>query len=181
MMRIKRELLTQMDGIMAEKDGLLVFGATNRPWLLDPAIRRPSPEGVRFSKTILVPPPDFEARKEIFRIHLAKINREMIAKDVDLDELARLTHGYSGADIGAICEQAVDIPLREHIKGAPARPVCMDDFRQAISIQPKSILPWFADALKAVQRYGEEHLAEQLANLVKEYGYKEDGRDANPF
>ena len=63
MMRIKRELLQQMDGISTKKDGLLVFGATNRPWILDPAARRPSPEGLRFSKIILVPPPDFEARR----------------------------------------------------------------------------------------------------------------------
>jgi len=169
MMRIKRELLSQMDGVTSKKNGLLVFGATNQPWALDPAVRRPSPEGVRFSKIILVPPPDLEARKEIFRIHLSRVNQEMIADDVNLDELAKLTHGYSGADIGAIVEAAIDIPLKEHIKGAPPRPVCMDDFLKAISAQPKSIIPWITDALKAVQRYGEEYLATQLASLAKEY------------
>ncbi|MEM2292071.1 MAG: ATP-binding protein [Candidatus Aenigmatarchaeota archaeon] len=174
MMRIKRELLAQMDGIGTEKNGLLVFGATNRPWVLDPAVRRPSPEGVRFSKIILVPPPDFEARKEIFRIYLSKINKEMLAEDVNLNELARLTHGYSGADIGAIVEQAIDIPLKEHIKGAPPRPVCMNDFLQAISSQPKSILPWINDAMRSIQRYGEEYLANKLATLIEDYAQKGD-------
>jgi len=168
-MRIKRELLQQMDGIASKKGGLLVLGATNRPWLLDPAIRRPSPEGIRFSKVILVPPPDHNARKEIFRICLSKIPKEMIAPEVNLDELAKLTHGYTGADIGAICEEAVDIPLKTHIKGAPPRPVCMDDFLKAISAKPKSMIPWINDAVKSIQRYGEEYLASQLSNLVKEY------------
>jgi transitional endoplasmic reticulum ATPase len=98
MMRIKRELLQQMDGVSSKKDGLLVFGATNRPWMLDPAARRPSPDGLRFSKIILVPPPDFEARREIFRLSLSKINNEMISDDVDLNELAEVSHGFSGAD-----------------------------------------------------------------------------------
>lgn len=170
MMRIKRELLAQMDGIGSEKNGLLVFGATNRPWLLDPAVRQPSPEGVRFSKIILVPPPDFEARKEIFKIHLQKISREMLAKDVNVNELAKLTHGYSGADIGAIVEQAIDIPLKEHIRGASPRPVCMSDFLEAISTQQKSILPWINDAIKSLQKCKEEYLAKQLVPIAKEYG-----------
>lgn len=166
MMRIKRELLAQMDGIGAEKNGLLVFGATNRPWLLDPAVRRPSPEGVRFSKIILVPPPDLEARKEIFKIHLQKINKEMLANDVDITELAKLTHGYSGADIGAIIEQAIDIPLKEHIKGMPARPVCMSDFLMSISAQPKSIHPWINDSLRSIKKYGEEYLNSATGQFI---------------
>jgi transitional endoplasmic reticulum ATPase len=181
MMRIKRELLQQMDGVASKKDGLLILGASNRPWLLDPAIRRPSPEGLRFSKIILVPPPDLEARKQIFQIHLAKIPQDMIDKDVDLNELATLTHGFSGADLGAIVEEAIDIPLKQHIKGAPPRPVCMDDFRQTISSRPKSIIPWIADALKSVQRYEESYLAEQLTKLVNEYTCNEDGCNANSF
>jgi transitional endoplasmic reticulum ATPase len=173
MQRIKRELLQQMDGLQSKKDNLLVFGATNKPWLLDPAIRRPSPSGVRFSKSILIPPPDYSARREIFKLFLSKLKPEMISDDVDLDELARTTHGYSGADIGAIVEQAIDIPLKEYIKGGRPRPVCMDDFRQAISNTPKSIIPWIAEALKSVQRYGEEYLAAQIATLAKEYAYNE--------
>ena len=173
MLRIKRELLQQMDGLQSKKDNLLVFGATNKPWLLDPAIRRPSPSGVRFSKCILVPPPDYAARKEIFKLYLSKLKPEIISDDVNLDELARMTHGYSGADIGAIVEQAIDIPLKEHIKGSPPRPVCMNDFLKAISAQPKTILPWITEALKSVQRYGEEYLATQLETLAKEYAFND--------
>ena len=173
MLRIKRELLQQMDGLQSKKDNLLVFGATNKPWLLDPAIRRPSPSGVRFSKCILVPPPDYAARKEIFKLYLSKLKPEIISDDVNLDELARMTHGYSGADIGAIVERAIDIPLKEHIKGSPPRPVCMNDFLKAISAQPKTILPWITEALKSVQRYGEEYLATQLETLAKEYAFND--------
>lgn len=169
MMRIKRELLQQMDGISSKKDGLLVFGATNRPWILDPAIRRPSPDGLRFSKIVMVPPPDDEARKAIFEISLRKMSKEMIAADVDLNELAKLSNGFSGADIGAICEEAVDIPLNQYIKGAPARPVDLNDFKQVLSVKPKSIIPWIADAIRSVKRQGEEYLITQIVELGREY------------
>jgi transitional endoplasmic reticulum ATPase len=173
MMRIKRELLQQMDGIGSKKDGLLLFGATNRPWLLDPAARRPSPDGLRFSKVILVPPPDIEARAEIFNISLAKVNQEMIADDVDSDELAKLTDGFSGADIGAICEEAIDIPLKEHIKGAPPRAVCMNDFLQVLPNRPKSIIPWIIDALRSARKFGEDNLVAQIEDVCRKYDVNE--------
>ena len=169
MMRIKRELLQQMDGITSKKEGLLVFGATNRPWVLDPAIRRPSPDGLRFSKIVLVPPPDLEARKVIFEITLRRTPKEMIADNVNLSELAEMTNGFSGADIGAICEEAVDIPLNEYIKGSTPRAVDMNDFRRILQNKPKSIIPWIVDALKSAKRQGEEHLAAQTMELAKEY------------
>lgn len=177
MMRIKRELLQQMDGILSKKDGLLVLGATNRPWMLDPATRRPSPNGLRFSKVILVPPPDFDARKEIFRLVLSKIDTKMIADDMDLDDLAEMSLGFSGADIGAICEEAIDIPLNQHIKGASPRPIDMNDFRQVLSTKNKSIVPWIVDAMKCVNRYGEEHLASRIADLAKKYLGDKEGTD----
>jgi transitional endoplasmic reticulum ATPase len=92
--RIVNQLLTEMDGIQSLK-GVVVLGATNRPDILDPALLRPG----RFDRVLYVPPPDKAARLAIFKIH----TREMpLDEDVDLDILASVTEGYTGADIEAV-------------------------------------------------------------------------------
>ena len=91
-------LLTEMDGFEALK-GVLVLAATNRPESIDPAILRPG----RFDQRLYVGPPDIAAREAIFKIHL---NTLSLADDVDFQELARISDGYSGAEIKAICHEA---------------------------------------------------------------------------
>jgi transitional endoplasmic reticulum ATPase len=104
--RIVNQLLTELDGIQPLRR-VTVIAATNRPDLLDPALLRPG----RFDKLIYVPPPDLKARIEIFKVHTRKIPLE--EDDVNLEELARLTEGYTGADIAAVCREATMIALRE--------------------------------------------------------------------
>jgi len=103
--RIVNQLLTEMDGI-TRLEGVVVIGATNRPDIVDPALLRPG----RFDRVIYVPPPDKEARLEIFKVHTRKMP---LAEDVDLEELAEKTEGYTGADIAAVCREAAMIALRE--------------------------------------------------------------------
>ncbi len=103
--RVVSQVLTEMSGL-EELNDVIVIGATNRPDMIDPALLRPG----RFDNQLLVPAPDEEARKEIFKIHT---DETPLAEDVDLDELARITEGYSGADIYAICREAALNALRE--------------------------------------------------------------------
>ncbi|MEM2820590.1 MAG: CDC48 family AAA ATPase, partial [Candidatus Bathyarchaeia archaeon] len=105
--RVISQLLTEMDGI-EELRGVVVIAATNRPDIVDPALLRPG----RFDKLLYVPLPDLEARKEILKIHLRK---KPLAEDIDIDELAKRTEGYTGADLSAICNTAVMLAIREHI------------------------------------------------------------------
>ncbi|WP_297486976.1 CDC48 family AAA ATPase [Thermococcus sp.] len=98
------QLLTEMDGIQ-ENSGVVVIGATNRPDIIDPALLRPG----RFDRLILVPAPDEKARLEIFRVHTRKVP---LAEDVNLEELAKRTEGYSGADIEALVREAALIAMR---------------------------------------------------------------------
>ena len=105
--RVISQLLTEMDGL-EELRGVVVIAATNRPDIIDPALLRPG----RFDKLLYVPPPDFEARKEILKIHL---NKKPLAEDLNIDELAKRTEGYTGADLAAICNTAVTLAIREHI------------------------------------------------------------------
>ncbi len=101
------QFLTEMDGIKG-LEGVVVVAATNKPLLLDSALLRPG----RFDKIFYVPPPDEAARKEIFKIHLGKY-----ASDVDLDLLASITEGFSGADIASVCQSAKMKLLKSKIKG----------------------------------------------------------------
>jgi len=103
--RMVNQLLTEMDGIQSLKN-VVVIGATNRLDIIDPALLRPG----RFDQVIYIPPPDVEARYQIFQIHTRKMP---LAPEVDLKEFATRTEGYTGADIEALCREAAMNAIRE--------------------------------------------------------------------
>jgi len=117
-----------MDGI-EKLENVVVIAATNRPDILDPALLRPG----RFDRIIYVPPPDIKGRLEIFKVHTRKMP---LAEDVDLQKLAELTEGYTGADIEAVCREAAMIALREKFE---PRPVEMKHFLKALEKIPPSL------------------------------------------
>jgi transitional endoplasmic reticulum ATPase len=128
--RIVNQLLSELDGL-EELRGVVVIGATNRPDIIDPALLRPG----RFDEIIYVPVPDYKARLAIFRVH----TREMpLAPDVDLEELARRTEGYSGADIAEVCRKAGRLAIREDLNATEVR---MKHFQEALSQTPPSVSP----------------------------------------
>ncbi|WP_287586972.1 AAA family ATPase [Candidatus Borrarchaeum sp.] len=103
--RVKTQLMQAMDGVTSKaEDRIVVLGATNIPWEIDAAFRR------RFEKRIYVPLPDLEARQAIFKIHTKGVEH---APEVNFEELAMLSEGYSGADIALICREAIMMPVRE--------------------------------------------------------------------
>jgi transitional endoplasmic reticulum ATPase len=105
--RVISQILTELDGLEELKQ-VVVIGATNRLDMVDPALLRPG----RFDKLLNVPVPDLEARKEILKIHL---QNKPLAKDVNADQLAEKTEGYSGADLAALCNTASMLVIKEHI------------------------------------------------------------------
>jgi transitional endoplasmic reticulum ATPase len=102
------QILTELDGL-EELTNVVVLGATNRPDMLDEALLRPG----RLDRIIYVPPPDREGRKKIFEVYLR--NKEILANDVDLDDLVDRTEGYVGADIEAMVREAKISAMREFI------------------------------------------------------------------
>ena len=156
------ELLSEMDGVGATSGNLLVLAATNEPWGIDPALRRPG----RFDKLILIPPPDLAARAAIFRIHLKE---RPIADDVGANKLADITESFSGADIGAICRDAADIPLNEVIGGGDMRKIEIDDFMKVIKGRKSSIIPWFREAVSQIKASGEEDVFSDLLSFADRY------------
>ncbi len=105
--RIISQILTEVDGLETLHD-IVVIGATNRVDMIDPAILRPG----RFDRMIYIPEPDFDARKEIFKIHT---KGKPLSSNVKLDKLAKDTEGFSGADIAAVCNEAVMLSIREYV------------------------------------------------------------------
>jgi transitional endoplasmic reticulum ATPase len=106
--RVISQLLTEMDGLV-ELTGVTVIAATNRPDIVDQALLRPG----RFDRHIFIPPPSKEGRRKIFDIH---VKGKPLAKDINLDDLAKRTEGYTGADIAALINEAVMLAIREHIR-----------------------------------------------------------------
>jgi len=102
------QILTELDGL-EELNNVVVLGATNRPDMLDDALLRPG----RLDRMIYVPPPDREGRKKIFEVYMR--NKEILANDVDIDELVDRTEGYVGADIEALVREAKISAMREFI------------------------------------------------------------------
>ncbi len=105
--RVVAQLLALMDGLK-ERGQVIVIAATNRPNDIDPALRRPG----RFDREIAFPVPDKRARKEILQVHTRNMP---LAEDVNLDEIAELTHGYTGADLAALCREAAIHALRRFL------------------------------------------------------------------
>uniref|UniRef100_A0A8C9WTL5 Transitional endoplasmic reticulum ATPase n=1 Tax=Scleropages formosus TaxID=113540 RepID=A0A8C9WTL5_SCLFO len=106
--RVINQILTEMDG-MTNKKNVFIIGATNRPDIIDPAILRPG----RLDQLIYIPLPDLPSRSAILSANLRK---SPIARDVDLEYIARITEGFSGADLTEICQRACKLAIREAIE-----------------------------------------------------------------
>jgi transitional endoplasmic reticulum ATPase len=133
--RVVAQLLTLMDGL-DDRGQVIIIGATNRPNALDPALRRPG----RFDREIEIPVPDQQGRREILEIHTQPMP---LTKGVDLNDMARRTHGFVGADLAALCREAALQALRRVLKKTPVT--------QLDSGSIKVGLPDFAAAFREVE------------------------------
>tara|TARA_R110002049_G_scaffold4601_5_gene32323 strand:+ start:454482 stop:455843 length:1362 start_codon:yes stop_codon:yes gene_type:complete len=132
------QFLSELDGIEEDNDGLLFLAATNAPWHLDSAFRRPG----RFERVVFVPPPDLEARSDILRIALAGKPTD----NIDVDKVAAKTHDYSGADLTAIVDVAVEAKLHEAMKTGLPKPLTTKDLLLAAKKTLPSTGEWFSTA-----------------------------------
>jgi len=135
---IVNQFLAEMDGAKGNNEGILVIGATNGPWFVDPAFRRPG----RFDRVLFVPPPDRKARVEILKIHC----RSKPVENLDFDKLAARTKRFSGADLMAVCERAAELGLQEAIRTSRLRNLGTDDFLTAMKGMRPTTEEWLASA-----------------------------------
>lgn len=111
--RVLNQILTEMDGMNAKKN-VFVIGATNRPDQIDPALLRPG----RLDQLIYIPLPDEPSR---FAVLKAALKKSPLSKDISLELLAKVTNGFSGADLTEICQRACKLAIRESIEKETAR------------------------------------------------------------
>jgi AAA+ superfamily predicted ATPase len=153
------QLLLELDDVDGGNDGVFLLAATNHPWDVDSALRRPG----RFDRTLLVLPPDTPAREAVFRFHL----RERPVAGVDLGRLAKRTDGYSGADIAHICETASERALLDSINRGEARMIGQDDLEAAISEVKPSLGTWFDTARNVALFANEGGAYDDLADYLR--------------
>jgi SpoVK/Ycf46/Vps4 family AAA+-type ATPase len=132
------QFLSELDGVKANNDGVLILGATNAPWHLDSAFRRPG----RFDRILFVPPPDPGARAGILRL----LMRGKPAEDIDFDGVAKKLEGFSGADLKAVVDVAVESKLREAMKAGVPTPLRTKDLVNAGATLKPTTREWFATA-----------------------------------
>jgi transitional endoplasmic reticulum ATPase len=155
------QLLVEMSGI-EELEGVVVIAATNRPDIIDPSLLRPG----RFDRHILVPTPDEKARLEILKVHTRNMP---LAKDVNLEELAKKTKGFSGADLEALCRESAMLALRENIENKKVDKVEKRHFEEVLkkitpSI-PEKLAKWYEEFDKRI------HTPEEEKRRVEELEY----------
>lgn len=133
------QFLEELDGVSASNEGVLIMAATNAPWHLDPAFRRPG----RFDKIVLVTPPDEAARTSTLEILLKD---KPLAAGVNAAGVAARTAGLSGADLKAVVEGATDTRLRESMRAGRPLPIEQSDLLDATKLVKPSTKEWFATA-----------------------------------
>ncbi|MFI2203618.1 ATP-binding protein [Streptomyces sp. NPDC020192] len=154
------QLLTELDGIdSAANEGVFVLAATNVPWDVDNALRRPG----RLDRTLLVLPPDAPAREAILRYHL----RERPIENIDLGKLAKATDGLSGADLAHVCEAASERALLDSARTGTVRMIGMKDLLAAAKAVVPSTEPWFAAARNVAMFANEGGMYDDLIAYLK--------------
>ena len=132
------QFLAELDGVAAANEGVLFLAATNAPWHVDDAFRRPG----RFDRVVFVPPPDRNARREILRIQL----EGRLQEEIELDRIAARTDGYSGADLHALVDVAVEAKLAASMHDGVPRPLTTDDLLAAARKRKATTAEWFQTA-----------------------------------
>ncbi|MEE4419276.1 ATP-binding protein [Streptomyces bugieae] len=154
------QLLTELDGVEAEaNEGVFVLAATNVPWDVDIALRRPG----RLDRTLLVLPPDAPAREAILRYHL----RERPIENVDLGKLVKATDGLSGADLAHVCEAAAEHALLDSARTGTVRLIGMADLLTAAGQIAPSTEPWFAAARNVAMYANDGGMYDDLVAYLK--------------
>jgi SpoVK/Ycf46/Vps4 family AAA+-type ATPase len=153
------QLLTELDDVDDLNRDVFVLAATNMPWDVDPALRRPG----RLDRTLLVLPPDRPAREAIFRHHLA--NRPIAG--VDVGKLAAATDGYSGADIAHVCETAAERALIDSARTGEIRMIDMKDLDAALKEVHSSVGPWLESARNVAMFANEGGQYDELLRYLK--------------
>jgi SpoVK/Ycf46/Vps4 family AAA+-type ATPase len=156
------QFLSEMDGFAKNNAGVFILGATNHPWDLDTAIRRPG----RFDRLVLVTPPSLAARKRLFELSL----KGRPLGTIDYDRAAKQTDGYSGADIAAIATVAVQLAMEQAMESGKDVPIDDGMLKRAIADVRASTRPWLETARNYAIYANEGGVYDDLLGYLKKVG-----------
>ncbi|MFI6573662.1 ATP-binding protein [Nocardia fluminea] len=159
MRTVVNQLLTEMDSATHSNEGVFVLGATNHPWDVDVALRRPG----RFDRMIFVGLPDLAARSSILHYHL----RDRPVAGIDLNALAAHTDGLSGADLAHVCTTATQLAMADSMRSGEVRPIGMADVRAALAQIRPSTGAWFESARNVVEFANGDGSYDELATYLR--------------
>lgn len=153
------QFLQELDGIESTNEGVLIIGATNTPWNLDPAFRRPG----RFDRIVFVPPPDITTRESILRL---KLNNKPTGT-IDLQSIAKKSENYSGADIDAVIDIAIEQKLESSFSDGIPKPLETNDLLNAIKKHKPSTQEWFSTAKNFAMFANDSGLYDDILTYLK--------------
>ena len=151
-------LLSEMDDVGKPDKPVLVVGATNTPWSVDSALRRPG----RFDRVIFVPPPDQTAREEILKLHL----REKPIEDIDYPKIASKLDKFSGADIRDLVDRGVELAIRRAMRSGKTEPVTNSDLLRTATEMRPSTIEWLATANDYVRYSNQSGLYDRVKDYI---------------
>ncbi len=154
------QFLSELDSFGSENEGVFVLAATNHPWDVDPALRRPG----RLDRTLLVLPPDVEAREKILEFHL----RDRPIEEIDFARLASLTDLFSGADLAHVCETAAEFALEDSIESGVPRPIGTADLERAVGEVKPSTTAWLHTARNFAEFSNEGGVYDELLTYLRQ-------------
>jgi SpoVK/Ycf46/Vps4 family AAA+-type ATPase len=159
MRTLGNQLLAELDGMEGSNEGVFVLAATNTPWDVDPALRRPG----RLDRVVLVLPPDAEARAAILEYHL----RQRPIANIDLRKVVAGTEDFSGADLAHLCETAAEFAMADSVRTGEVRMIEQRDLQRALKEVRPSTRPWLSTARNVAMFANEGGVYDDLVAYLK--------------
>lgn len=157
--QVINQFLAELDGVNTSNEGVLILAATNMPWHLDSAFRRPG----RFDRILFVPPPDAGARATILRI----LCKNKPQENIDFDAVSKKTDQFSGADLKAVIDQTIEAKLREAMKTGIPKPMVTKDLLAAAATLKPTTKEWFSTARNYALYANQAGLYDDILKYVK--------------
>lgn len=150
--------LAQMDGVESDNENILIIGATNAPWDVDSAFKRTG----RFDRTFFIPPPDFEAREEIFQLYL----KDLPIENIDYVKLAQASEGFSGADIKGVVDRVGEATIEAILESAEDLKITQEELLSTIENTKKSTTEWFGMARNVIEYANASGMYDELEEYI---------------
>jgi SpoVK/Ycf46/Vps4 family AAA+-type ATPase len=157
---VTTQFLAEMDGFASRNDRVLVIAATNTPWDVDPAFRRPG----RFSQVLFVPPPDRVARMQILKL---KSHDKPLAPDVSWDAIAATTESWSGADLEHLIDLGAESAITQSIARGAVEPINMGHLEKARARIKPTTREWFTTARNYAQYANEAGQYDEIGDYMR--------------